>query len=100
MFEGLYGMPIDLPGTALRKALQARDRLRTLLWPEIEGDVTAIVEQARARRLLRTARPPLLAAGPPLIVSPSVTSLPRRLSTRRSTPPAPSRWRRATGRWA
>ena len=49
MFEGLYGMPIDLPGTALRKALQARDRLRTLLWPEIEGDVTTIVEQARTR---------------------------------------------------
>jgi len=49
VFEGLYGMPIDLPGTALRKALQARDRLRTLLWPEIEDDVTTIVEQARTR---------------------------------------------------
>lgn len=47
VLEGLYGMPVDLPGSALRAALQARKDLEEVLWRDMEGEVQQLKEQVR-----------------------------------------------------
>lgn len=41
-FEGLFGFDIDLPGTAVYKAVQARDRLMKLIGEAVQEQITEI----------------------------------------------------------
>ncbi|MEW5311713.1 MAG: hypothetical protein WDW38_003402 [Sanguina aurantia] len=50
LFKGLYGIPINLPGTNLRAALDAKKRLTVLLWKELEElSATATLKYAASQ---------------------------------------------------
>ncbi|GIM16787.1 hypothetical protein Vretimale_19391, partial [Volvox reticuliferus] len=48
VLNGLYGLPVVLPGTAIYKALAARRQLMDMLWPLVEAEATEVA--ARVRR--------------------------------------------------
>ncbi|GLI65891.1 hypothetical protein VaNZ11_009533 [Volvox africanus] len=47
VLNGLYGLPIVLPGTAIYKALGARRQLMKILWPLVEAEATEVAARVR-----------------------------------------------------
>ncbi|GIL63892.1 hypothetical protein Vafri_17903 [Volvox africanus] len=55
VLNGLYGLPIVLPGTAIYKALGARRQLMTKLWPLVEAEATEVAARVRGGKVRQTA---------------------------------------------
>ncbi|GLC46730.1 hypothetical protein PLESTB_001357200 [Pleodorina starrii] len=47
VLDGLFGLPVVLPGTAIYRALRARRRLMAMLWPLVEAEAAEIAAKAR-----------------------------------------------------